>query len=62
MRKAVVILCLLGGAIIVAQQQAPQTYPRQQPGAMVLIFAPEQHDLYDGHFGFPPTESTWLVG
>jgi hypothetical protein len=31
-----------------AQQQAPN--PRQQPGAMVHIFAPEQHDLYDGHF------------
>ena len=24
--------------------------PRQQPGATVHIFAPEQHDLYDGHF------------
>ena len=27
----------------VSAQQAPN--PRQQPGAMVHIFAPEQHDL-----------------
>ena len=31
-----------------AAQQAPN--PRQQPGATVTMFAPEQHDLYDGHF------------
>ena len=24
--------------------------PRQQPGAGVTLFAPDQHDLYDGHF------------
>ena len=30
-----------------AQQQA---HPRQQPGATITIFAPEQHDLYDGHY------------
>jgi hypothetical protein len=30
--------------------QAPAANPRQQPGAPVTIFAPEQHDLYDGHF------------
>jgi hypothetical protein len=24
--------------------------PRQQPGAAVTLFAPEQHDLYDGRF------------
>ena len=39
-------LVLLGGAV--AAQQVIN--PRQQPGAMVHIFAPEQHDLYDGHF------------
>ena len=32
---------------IAAQQQAD---PRQQPGAAITLFAPEQHDLYDGHF------------
>jgi hypothetical protein len=29
-------------------QQKPD--PRQQPGAAVTIFAPDQHDLYDGRF------------
>ena len=32
---------------IVAQQQPN---PRQQPGAPITIYAPDQHDLYDGHF------------
>ncbi|HEU4692009.1 MAG TPA: hypothetical protein VFS23_26790 [Vicinamibacterales bacterium] len=40
------VLVVLGAAV--AAQQAIN--PRQQPGAMVHIFAPEQHDLYDGHF------------
>src|SRR5262245_40462647 len=30
--------------------QAPPANPRQQPGAQVTMFAPEQHDLYDGRF------------
>ena len=29
-------------------QQPPN--PRQQPGATIHVFAPEQHDLYDGRF------------
>jgi hypothetical protein len=37
----------MGGAAPSAGQ-APN--PRQQPGATVHIFAPDQHDLYDGHF------------
>jgi hypothetical protein len=36
--------------IMVAGLAAQQPNPRQQPGGMVTIFAPEQHDLYDGHF------------
>jgi hypothetical protein len=35
------------GSSLPAQQQPN---PRQLPGATVHIFAPEQHDLYDGHF------------
>src|SRR6187397_2805063 len=35
-------------AAVAAAQQAAN--PRQQPGAAVTLFAPEQHDLYDGHF------------
>ena len=46
------IRILIGGFMVVgAAVAAQQTInPRQQPGAMVHIFAPEQHDLYDGHF------------
>ena len=29
---------------------AQQPNPRQQPGAPITIYAPDQHDLYDGHF------------
>jgi hypothetical protein len=45
---------VLAGALVAASaftpsaQQAPN--PRQQPGAAITLFAPEQHDLYDGRF------------
>ena len=42
-----VLLCT---AVALAQQPPPPPNPRQQPGAPVTIFAPEQHDLYDGQF------------
>lgn len=29
---------------------AQQVTPRQQPGAEIALYAPEQHDLYDGRF------------
>jgi len=42
---------LTGSVRLEADRQAPaQNNPRQQPGAQVTMFAPEQHDLYDGHF------------
>ena len=47
MRHGVLVLGLLLGVAVAAQQPAN---PRQQPGATVTLFAPEQHDLYDGHF------------
>ncbi|MGE0405933.1 MAG: hypothetical protein AB7O65_06515, partial [Candidatus Korobacteraceae bacterium] len=47
MRQAALVLCVLTGLALWAQQQPN---PRQQPGAMVHIYAPDQHDLYDGHF------------
>ena len=59
MRKAVLIRCSLGGVAIAAQQQQPAPNPRQQPGAMVHIFAPEQHDLYDGHFVISANAFIW---
>ena len=40
---------ILIGGVLTADQQA-QPNPRQQPGAQVTMFAPEQHDLYDGHY------------
>ena len=46
MRRAALAMSLL----LTATAGAQQPNPRQQPGAMVHIFAPEQHDLYDGHF------------
>src|SRR5687768_3306097 len=45
---AVLSLCVVAAAAAFAAQQQPN--PRQQPGATITIFAPEQHDLYDGHF------------
>jgi hypothetical protein len=45
----VVALALLaaGGALGLLWQEAT---PRQQPGAEITLYAPEQHDLYDGRF------------
>ena len=41
------LIVALAGSVAILGQQAN---PRQQPGASVTIFAPEQHDLYDGRF------------
>src|SRR5688500_19146530 len=43
------LTALLFAVTLSAQQSTPHN-PRQQPGAQVTMFAPEQHDLYDGHF------------
>ena len=45
MRNGVVVLALMIGTVVAAPQPAN---PRQQPGASITMFAPEQHDLYDG--------------
>ena len=42
------LIVLAVGLFVGVRAQSPN--PRQQPGAMVTMFAPEQHDLYDGHF------------
>ena len=47
MRYSPVILVLLLATAVTAQQPAN---PRQQPGAAITMFAPEQHDLYDGRY------------
>jgi hypothetical protein len=46
MRSRIAILVLVLGAGVAGQQPNP----RQQSGALVTMFAPEQHDLYDGRF------------
>ncbi len=48
MRRLTTILALMTGAPLAALAQ-PAT-PRHQPGASITLYAPEQHDLYDGHF------------
>jgi hypothetical protein len=46
MRTHVLLVSILATAAAAAQQPNP----RQQPGAAVTMFAPDQHDLYDGRF------------
>jgi hypothetical protein len=54
-------LTLLGIAVIAlaGAQQAPD--PRQPPSAAMRIYAPDQHDLYDGHFVLSATR-IYMVG
>jgi hypothetical protein len=47
MRIGVVVFALIITIVAAAQQPAN---PRQQPGAAITMFAPEQHDLYDGQY------------
>ena len=47
MRKPIVIAAV---GVMVALVGAQQPNPRQQPGAPITLYAPEQHDLYDGRF------------
>src|SRR5678815_6093340 len=47
------LLALVGLLVLIlarapVAQQKPD--PRNQPGAPITVYAPEQHDLYDGHF------------
>jgi hypothetical protein len=45
------IVCLV--ALVASIAEAPlaqQVTPRRQPGAEITLYAPEQHDLYDGRF------------
>lgn len=52
MKKTLVALTVgLAAAVALAQQQqGAKPDPRNQPDAAVTIYAPEQHDLYDGRF------------
>ena len=42
----IALFVMVCGATALAQQ----ANPRQQPGAPITVYAPEQHDLYDGRF------------
>ena len=44
------IAALLIGVAVLSDVQARQATPRQQPGAEMTLYTPEQHDLYDGRF------------
>lgn len=49
-----ILMAILGLAFLAALTPAriftQQATPRRQPGAEITLYAPEQHDLYDGHF------------
>ena len=50
---AAIVASLVAGCFLA--QTAPAQHeervtPRRQPGAGISVYAPEQHDLYDGHF------------
>jgi arsenate reductase (thioredoxin) len=42
--------------------QAPPPNPRQPPGATIAMFAPDQHDLYDGHYVLSATRIHMIGG
>ncbi|MBI4520721.1 MAG: hypothetical protein HY701_07770, partial [Gemmatimonadetes bacterium] len=44
------LIGLMGLAAIPTQAAAQEATPRRQPGASITLYAPEQHDLYDGRF------------
>ncbi len=50
--RIVSALIMLGtvAAITAPAATAQEATPRRQPGAEITLYAPEQHDLYDGHF------------
>jgi hypothetical protein len=56
---AVVGLAVLLLTLVPIAQQKPD--PRNQPGAPITVYAPEQHDLYDGHFVLPANR-IYMVG
>src|SRR3989454_11873198 len=44
------LILVLLPAVLSKVSGAGQSTPRRQPGADITLYAPEQHDLYDGHF------------
>lgn len=52
MRRSYSMPLLATAAIVAAAPgaQGQEATPRRQPGAEIALYAPEQHDLYDGRF------------
>ena len=50
MKSGLVLAVLLPLVLALADLHTGQTTPRQQPGAEMTVYTPEQHDLYDGRF------------
>ena len=46
--RSIIVVLLAGLPFTATAQQKPD--PRQQPGATITLYAPDQHDLYDGRF------------
>jgi hypothetical protein len=61
--KSLVVPSFVVAALATAgqQPQAPQPDPRRPAGATVMMYAPEQHDLYDGRFVLSATR-LYMVG
>ncbi len=49
-KSALAIAVVLALVPAIADLHAGQATPRQQPGAEMTVYAPEQHELYDGQF------------
>lgn len=45
-----IVFCLLTFVAAESTGLVAQSTPRKQPGAEITLYAPEQHDLYDGRF------------
>jgi hypothetical protein len=50
MKRILTSFALITGATLSQSTEAQQATPRHQPGASITVYAPDQHDLYDGHF------------
>ncbi|MBI1874105.1 MAG: hypothetical protein HYS05_09480 [Acidobacteria bacterium] len=54
-------LVVVVAAVSYRALHAQQSTPQRQPGADITLYAPEQHDLYDGHFVLSATR-VYMVG
>ena len=50
MRTCLTVAGLISSFLLLPTVAQQKPDPRRQPGAPITVFAPEQHDLYDGRF------------